>query len=288
MGGYMEWLKELWNSITGIDVLKENINLLENKIIQKQHEISLLHLEQSEQKDKLTKVKKEKSDLKEQITDLQEIVKDLKHEDPEFIVPEDIVNTAVGPYKPSAHFFYWDRHRDRIASVTKRFTSGKFFRMWTDEMFHFFRDAIKDCNTFDEKVVKLRDVISDRVKYESDAAVRNNAIIKGENWHTPTTTFYSKVGDCDSTSILWTTACHICNLPADRVFMATGYYKQFNNWFGHAYGLAKFDNGKWYVIETTSKRVPILNKNNPQYKQSGTLDGLYNWNVVGRAKKETF
>ncbi len=95
--------------------------------------------------------------------------------------------------------------------------------------------------------------------------------------------------NCEDSTILWVTACKICGINPERVFNATGYIEQRGKSFGHSFGLAKFDDGKWYVIETTSKRKPVLFKES-KYKIpiKSSLNGLTNWEFSGRSKLEQF
>ena len=293
----IKWIKDLWHRIVSSNDEPYINKIAELEWIIKQNKVgydeALARIDELEteldneitnyyeMKNQYESMQKTKNEILEELTSL-------KHEDPDFETP-DFLDTSKLPYLPFAKFYYWDRRRNRAAKVTKRFTPSKFYRMWTDDMYTFFRNAVKDCKTFDEKVVKLRNVIVNRTKYESDLGINSDGKVRaGENWHMPLTTYYSKIGDCDSSTILWVTACHICGLPADRIFNATGVYKHVTRWIGHSWGVAKFDDGSWRVIENTSKRNPILFKNNKQYEIRGFLGGLSNWNLSGQSKKETF
>jgi len=88
-------------------------------------------------------------------------------------------------------------------------------------------------------------------------------------------------GDCEDTTILFTTLCHAAEIPEDRVFCVMGYFDT----YGHAFPICKHDDGKWYIYETTLSRVPnapILFKNSRYTSPpTGGIGGMYNWEYKG-------
>jgi hypothetical protein len=286
----MKWLKDLWNRIVSSNDEQYLIKIkeLETTIGELNDELARMQSELSDEIDNYLFMKEQFELMQETKNKLLEELEALKHIEADYEIPHEIIDVNSFGYMPNAKFYYYNTSIKKIDAITVQFTPSKFYRVWSDEMFKFFRDAVKNCKTFDEKVVKLRDVIKNRVTYKHD--VNKSGTSTGENWRLPTDTFYGKIGDCEDTTILWVTACHICGIPADRVFNGTGHYKHPTGWIGHSFGLAKFDDGNWRVRETTSKRQPLLFKNNKEYKitANNILNGLSNWAMSGKGKKETF
>jgi len=284
----MQWLKDLWNRIVSsndeqylikIKELEATIGELNDDLIRIQSELSDEIDNYLFMKSQFESMQNLKNELLEELDSLKRVV-------PDYEIPHEIIDVNSFGYLPSVQFYYWNQRTNKMDSKEVAFTPSKFYRVWSDEMFTYFRNGIKNCKTIDEKFIKLKEMVQQRTKYEHDLNKLGTGI--GENWHLPTTTFYSQQGDCDSKTILWVTACHICGLPADRFFNGTGYYKHPNGWIGHSFGLAKFDDGDWRVLELTSARAPLKFKNNKEYKISGFLNGLSNAKMAGKAKKETF
>jgi hypothetical protein len=284
----MKFLKDLWNRIVcsndeqyliKIKELEATIGELNDDLVRMQSDLS-------DEIDNYLFMKSQFESMQETKNQLLEELDILKHKEAEYTIPTDIIDTSKFAYLPSTLFYYMKNNK--IQSVSRQFTPSKAYRMWTDEMYKYFKNAVKNCKTFDEKVVKLRNAVVDRVKYESDLGVNNSTgnVFLGENWHLPISSFYGQVGDCDSHTILWVTACNICGIPADRLFNATGYYKPFNNDIGHSFGVAKFDDGNWYIIECTAKKTPVKFIGSDYKIKNDILNGLSNWAMSGKAKQE--
>jgi transglutaminase-like putative cysteine protease len=277
----MNIFQKIWHSIVSSndDVYKDIIDSQKEKIKNLNKEVSDLNIEieniksESTIKDNLIVQKEAKID------ELEDRIEELTAE-PEEVESHDIeMKSNDYPYLPNWHVYYYDKD---IKTKKIRVTPTKFYKIWSDEMYHKFNNLVKDCKTFDEKVVKIRDYILDIVKYESDAGTEN----KADNWRIPTETYYGKVGDCDDHAILWIAACKMCGLPADRVFLATGYVKWLGKDAGHAWNIAKFDDGEWYVVDSTSSKVVKLKGSD--YKIKGFLRGISNWKFKGVPKHEQF
>ena len=224
---------------------------------------------------KYNKLYIEHTELKESITN--PIIPNIKYTTPEFL------DTSKFPYLPSWKIYYY---KNGMKTKKVPFTPSKFYRVWSDEMYRYFKNKTKGIKSFDKLIIKLRDLSCDICKYETDVSRLGKA---GENWRMPTETYYGRLGDCEDSTILWITACNICGVNPERVFNATGYLTQNSKEVGHSFGLAKFEDGKWYVIETTSKRKPILLQGS-KYKitQGSMLNGLSNWFFSGKSKQEQF
>jgi len=273
---------ELLNTIKNIvcKLCNNKLNLLITNLKNNNNYLILKYNEQAKQLiDIKTKLKKTQVSYGKIKSSYEKLLNNNKHYTPnnENIKVPSIIDLTGYPYLPYWKIYYY---KNGIESKKVRFTPSKFYKVWSDEMFNFFKNNTKGLTKFDSVVVKLRDLINDMNTYESDI---NTNLKIGENWRIPTETFYSEIGDCEDTTILWVTACKILGLSPERVFNATGYYKD----IGHSFGIAKFDDGYWYVIETTSKLNPIRLKDS-DYRIKGSLNGLTNWKFSGVAKKEQF
>jgi hypothetical protein len=290
----MKFLKDLWNRIVSSNDTQYINKIAELEWIIKQKEISY-----NELKEELTYIESELNDeidnnlfLKEQFDSMQETknklldeLEALKHIEADYEIPHDIIDVNSFGYLPPTIYWYWDGTKPVAKEVNIQI--HKFYRNWDDNMFQYFRNAIKGKATYKDKFIALRKAAYDKVKYKHDLGKGLNA---GENWKMPSDIFYSGIDDCDGFTTLFVTACHICNIPADRVFNATGHYKHPKGWIGHSYPICKFDDNKWYVLEGTSLRAPLLFKDNKEYKitSNNILNGLSNWNLSGKSKQETF
>jgi transglutaminase-like putative cysteine protease len=290
----MQWLKDLWNRIVSSNdepYLKRIQELEDENIAYKlykarlENELSELDTKLEIETDNYLFMKEQFESVQKLKNELLEELDSLKHVVPDYEIPHEIIDVNNFAYLPSTLIYYYDTRTKGIATKSVPVTISKYYRMWDDNMYQFFRNAVKNCKTMDEKFIKLRDVIKAKVTYQHDVTARG---ITGENWRFPLETFYGEVGDCEDTTVLWVTACHICGLPADRFFNATGDYKGAGGTFGHSWGIAKFNDGSWRVIETTSTRAPLVFKDNKEYFCKGFLNGLSNAKMAGKAKKETF
>lgn len=106
-----------------------------------------------------------------------------------------------------------------------------------------------------------------------------------EAYRFPAVTWARRTGDCEDTSALFVTLCKIAGVPADRIFMACGWWQMPTGKIGHAYPIAQMDDDKWYVFETTLVRVPDYPK---LFKGSNYFGdwGMANWIFAGKMKPE--
>jgi hypothetical protein len=274
----MKLLKTIKNLVC--KMCNSKLNQLITDLKNKNTYLTLKYNEQSKYVDTVRdKLKKTQANYYKIKGEYEKLLKEGKYYTPnkEKIKVPDIINLDGYPYLPYWKVFYYG---NGIENKKIRFTPSKFYKIWSDDMFTYFKTRTKGLTKFDSIVVKIRDLVNDLIDYESDINVNLKA---GENWRMPTETFYSGIGDCEDTTILWLTACKILELSPERVFNATGYFKD----GGHSFGIAKFDDDEWYVIETTSKSNPIKLKDS-NYRISGSLNGLTNWEFSGTAKKEQF
>jgi len=109
----------------------------------------------------------------------------------------------------------------------------------------------------------------------------------GEAWQYPTTTYYRRFGDCEDTTVLFVILCRLANVPADSVFNACGYYYSSTGKFGHSYPIAKMEDGKWYVFETTLTSVPTHPKSFKDNETYGAEWGVANWLYQGKIIEST-
>lgn len=279
----MNFIQKLWNNIitsndapyiTEIKELKEQNNYLLLKSNDIQSTLDNVRDENEVLQANYDKLCNEYKELKDSIENPEDTN--------EYTAP-DFLDTTKFPYLPNWLIYYYD---DGIKTKNVNFTPSKFYKIWSDEMYHYFRDGIKGLTKFDSIVTKLRDLVYDKRQYELDVTKTAKA---GENWRPGFETFYGGIGDCEDSTILWITACNICGINPERVFNATGHLKMGSNSYGHSYGVAKFDDGHWYVIETTSKRKPIkLIGSDYTITKDSMLNGLTNWKFSGKSKLEQF
>lgn len=279
----MKFLKDLWHKIVSSN---------DEQYINKIAELEIIIKKQKEDYNNLSSDYNVVLDnyyiMKKQFDEIQDLknfmLKELEQyknpTTPDEINSYDIeIKSNDYPYLPSWLIFYY---KNGLQTKSITVTPTKFYKIWSDEMYKDFNNQIKNCKTFDEKVIKIRDYILSRTKYEHDAGKVN----KAENWRMPTETYYGKVGDCDDFAILWISACKMCGLPADRVFLATGYVKWLGKEYGHAWNIAKFDDDKWYAVDSTSSKVVKLLGSD--FKIKGFLRGISNWKFSGVPKNEQF
>jgi len=282
----MNLFERIWNNIISSNdqPYLDKINELEGEVKFLDKENDYLEEQIDLKDDSIEELEEMYFDLGEDNKTLLEELKAYEKVVVPFTIPTDIIDTTKFGYLPNTLIYYYSNNKIETKSVPV--TVSKFYRMWSDEMYVYFRNAVKNCKTFDEKVVKLRDAVKNIATYKYDVTKYGTM---GENWRFPLETFYGGIGDCEDTTSLWVTACNICNLPADRIFNITGFYKPFNKDLGHSFGGAKFDNGKWYIIETTAKREPIeMIGSDYRVPLDNMINGLSNWAMSGKSKKEQF
>lgn len=124
----------------------------------------------------------------------------------------------------------------------------------------------------EEKLNKIWEFVITKIRYTYD---------EWEEFYPAEWTLAFGAGDCEDTSILFVALCRAAKIPADRVFCVMGYFDR----YGHAFPIAKRDDGKWYVYESTLSRVPkepILFKGSRYTSpSSGGIGGMYNWKWKG-------
>ncbi|MDD4781251.1 MAG: transglutaminase domain-containing protein [Tissierellia bacterium] len=283
----MNWFQKVWNRIVSSNdepyILK--IKELKSQISDYQKDIGLLETQLEDEVENYYEMKKQYESMQKTKNELLEELETYKKVEVPFTIPTDIIDVGTFGYLPNTVYFYWDGTKP--ASKTVPVQVHKFYRNFDDNMFQFFREKVKGKTTYKDKFIALRNACYDVIKYKHDLGV---GLKQGENWKMPSEIFYSGIDDCDGFTTLFVTACNICNIPADRVFNATGHYKHPNGWIGHSFPVVKFDDNQWYVLEGTSKIAPILFKTSTVYKitKDNMLNGLSNWEMSGKAKKEQF
>jgi len=286
----MSWLTDWWNSIvqsdnqeiidkyeTKIKAYQENVDMLNEQIL-------LLTDNYKNASNTLQVIIRERDKLAEQIKDLQ------KPTVASFVIPTDIIDTSKFPYMPNYTSLFLNSITGKLESKENQMTPSKFYREFTNEMYQFVMSNIKGMTDPDLIKIKLRDLADARVEYKKDLKVKSNGeYIVGENWKPAHITWDDKAGDCEDSTILWVCFCAIANIPADEVFNATGYYNQMGKEVGHSWGVAKFKDNNWYVIETTAKKTPVkLIGSDYRIPLGNIMNGLSNWSISGKSKKEQF
>jgi predicted transglutaminase-like cysteine proteinase len=143
-------------------------------------------------------------------------------------------------------------------------------------------NVIKDHNwrtitNIDELLWQIWSYVTDRVTYAYD---------QDEGWEYPTTTYYRMKGDCEDSTILFVTICRMCGIKSDGIFNVTGWWKMSDgSLVGHSFPIAKKQDGKWYVYETT---LPSINASyQPKLFKGSNYSanwGMANWNYSGGIK----
>lgn len=194
----MNFFQSLWHRITRqelIDTLYQTIN----KNLQ-----TIEELNSQEQEYKNTILEKEKllkgyadlmAERDEEIESLKNEIHTLRIEENAYPLPEIDVDWDKHPYFPHTKFSYYDATKKETVDVYATLTPGKFSRLWTDEMYNYVINGMKKYGnkTLLEQVVRLRDLVCDRVTYHHDL---NSKGLLVENWKLPIQTFYERKGDC--------------------------------------------------------------------------------------------
>jgi len=116
-------------------------------------------------------------------------------------------------------------------------------------------------------------------------------------WELPSECYQWKMGDCEDTTFLLTSVlgnvAHMCEGLEGRYYAVLGYYRDLNEYYGHAYVLYYHNYfGQWCILETTlDKKVsPFiwLNWNRESYVPAIIFnrDAVYNMKL--RAHREGF
>lgn len=281
----MNFFQSLWHRITRqelIDTLYQTIN----KNLQTIEEL------QSQEQEYKNKIKDKEQlisyycneiyDRDGEIDDLRAEINTLRIEENAYPLPDIDVDWDKHPYFPSTKFTYYDTNKKENVDIYATLTPSKFTRLWTDEMYNYVINGMKKYGnkTQLEQVVRLRDLVCDRVAYHHDL---NSKGLMSENWKLPIQTFYEKKGDCEDMTNLWLTFCKIYGIPSNAVFNLTGFYGN----VGHSFGGFLDDKNNMQIIECTTKSRVIPMKDS-QYRCKGGLNGLSNWSCSGVPRVEQF
>jgi hypothetical protein len=281
----MNFFQSLWHRITRqelVDTLYQTIN----KNLQ-----TIEELNSQEQEYKNTILEKEKllkgyadlmAERDEEIEDLQNEINTLRIEENIYPLPSIDVDWDKHPYFPGTIFTYYDKDLKENIDVNAQLTPSKFYRVYSDEMYNYVINGMKKYSNKSqlEQVIKLRDLVCDRVTYHSDLSSKG---IKIENWKLPMQTYYQKKGDCDDMCVLFVTFCKIYGIPTNQVFNLTG----FCNTTGHSFGGYLDTEGTMWIVECTSK-LPIIKMKGSAYRCKGHLSGLSNSQFSGVPLVEQF
>ncbi len=88
----------------------------------------------------------------------------------------------------------------------------------------------------------LRDWVSAHISYKSDMDIHG----VGDYWQLPAETLSLHIGDCEDYAILLCSLLRAYGVPADKVYVATGYA---SDGTGHAFLVEKWYMGVWRIIE---------------------------------------
>ena len=157
----MNFIKNLWNRIVSSN---DEPYILKIKELETELNITKQTLDSCEEAligeiENYNFMKEQYESMQNTKNELLEELETYKKVEVPFTIPTDIIDTSKQPYLPSTLIYYYDPKLKKVQTKSVQVTPSKYYRMWTDEMYMFFRNAIKTCNTFDEKVVKLRNTI---------------------------------------------------------------------------------------------------------------------------------
>jgi hypothetical protein len=126
--------------------------------------------------------------------------------------------------------------------------------------------------TLDEKLMWIWYWVIDALTYMYDV---------NEDWQFPIVTYFKEKGDCEDGTILFVEMCKQASIKADYVFNCCGWYHQGADKFGHSFPIAKMEDGKFYIFETTLDAKPAA----PKLFKGSNYDaswGLCNWKFKGK------
>jgi len=135
---------------------------------------------------------------------------------------------------------------------------------------------IWETKSHDQKLVDIWRFVIKQVTYVFD---------KVESWQFPVETLARARGDCEDSTILFVALARAAGIPEDSVFNACGWWNMNDQKIGHSWPIAKMEDGKWYIFESTldvepKPTIPKLFKGSP-YKAEW---GLANWVFSGAIK----
>ncbi len=266
----MKFLKDLWAEITRqklIDTQYNEINRLQNLLNEEIDNYNFM-------KEQFESMQKLKNKYLEDLSRLQLEYDLLKNSLADEDTPELPVDFTKVPYTgTNANTFYNDA-TNKLETNYTYITISKYFRFWNDE---YYSNVIrlykqKKPKTIRDKVIFAKDIIHEEFmfKYQHD---KNYSGVFHEHWKTIPQMWADKKMDCEDFSIMTVATCNIIGVPADRVFMLTGFYGT----AGHAFVGFIDDDGITYVLESTSPNSRPIKFKGSKYKCKAPLSGISNW-----------
>lgn len=273
----MKFLKDLWNKI-----ITSNDQQYKDEIAELSRLLEVYKSHEKELNDTILAKNKLLDINNEIIDDLKSEIYSLQNENNICPQPDLEVDWDRFPYFGETLFSYYDIDTKKIVDTKIQMTPSKFYKIWSDEMYQYVITGMKTYSkkTELEKIVRLRDLVCDRVTYQFDT---NSEGFKIDNWKLPIQTFANKKDDCDGMTSLWLTFCNIYGIPSNKVFNLTGTVPQ----GGHSFGGYLDQDNKMWIIECTSKMKPFLMKGS-NYKCNTGISGITNWQFSGVPKVEQF
>jgi transglutaminase-like putative cysteine protease len=130
--------------------------------------------------------------------------------------------------------------------------------------------------SLDEKLIWIWYFVIDALTYMYDV---------NEDWQFPIVTYYKKKGDCEDGTILFVEICKQAGIKADSVFNCCGWFTQGTQKFGHSFPIAKMQDGKFYVFETTIDYHPrtdqlVLFKGSPYDASWGLCNHRFKGKII--------
>ncbi len=270
----MKFLKDLWAEITRqklIDTQYQEINRLQDLLNEEIDNYNFM----KEQYELMQKTKNQIIDEKDRLQFQYDLLKNDLAED---VRPDLPIDFTKVPYTGvNANTFYNDA-TGKLETNYTYITISKYFRFWNDE---FYSEVIRLYNqkkpkTIRDKVIFAKDILHEEFmfKYQHD---KNYSGIFHEHWKTIPQIWADKRIDCEDFSIMVVAICNIIGVPADRVFMLTGFYDQ----MGHAFVGFIDDDGETYILEATSANSRPIKFKGSRYKCKAPLSGISNWAMKG-------
>lgn len=270
----MKIIKSIWNKITRqelIDTQYNEINRLQDLLNEEIDNYNFM----KEQYELMQKTKNQILDEKDRLQFQYDLLKNDLAED---VIPDLPIDFTKVPYTGrNANTFYNDA-TGKLETNYTYITISKYFRFWNDE---YYSQVLRLYNqkkpkTIRDKVIFAKDINHEEFMFRYQHDLTHTGVFH-EHWKTIPQIWADKKLDCEEFSILTVTTCNIIGVPADRVFMLTGFYDE----MGHAFVGFVDDDGETYVLEATSPNSRPIKFKGSRYKCKAPLSGISNWAMKG-------
>jgi hypothetical protein len=252
---FFDWLYEYYNHDEN-----EKIRRLQEELKQKEEKIQSL-------KDEISEIGLMSLEREQELLDK---ISELEDEDSDTPKPDWLTGKML--YKPKRRFI--SKTKDFHRQLPKpQFAFDKTRILY--EMMQ--KNNLLNVKKTVANMEKIQKMITGAITYENDL---------DDNWRPLADILIFGFGDCDdSGGVAITSAMGLAGWKADETFCWCGWYYPEgknvdpNNKFGHAWNISKC-NGKWYVLEGTSKTAKPVLWESVKDKYEGSWGGC-NWKFEG-------